>query len=186
MRIVAGKNKGAKLFSPKSNATRPTSDRVREAIFNKIEHGDTPIDWPNTRTLDLFAGTGALGLEALSRGASFALFIEDAIEARGVIRRNIEHLGFTGQTKLSRRDATKLGHLKRLIPFNLLFLDPPYDKSLGEKALNSAIEGNWMDEGAIIILEESKRATINWPNGVQQIDERTFGDTHIHFAIRKN
>ncbi len=182
MRIVSGKNKGARLNTPKSNATRPTSDRVREAIFNKLEHSGDNFDWSEMQVLDLFAGTGALGLEALSRGASFTLFIETAIEARGIIRRNIEQLGYTGQSKLSRRDATKLGPLKRLAPFNLVFIDPPYERSLGERALQSALEGGWIAGNAMIILEESKRAEINWPTKIQPIEQREFGDTHIHFA----
>ena len=182
MRIVGGKHKGKKLFTPKSDITRPTSDRVREALFNRLVHGIEDFELDGVRVLDLFAGTGALGLEALSRGASFAVFIEQAIEPRGLIRRNIELLECTGQTKLFRRDATNLGPLKRFEPFDLIFLDPPYDKGLGEQALASALEGGWIKKNALIVLEESKNAQINWPAPLTSIDTRTFGDTNIHFA----
>lgn len=182
MRIVGGTHSGMKLHPPKSDKTRPTSDRVREALFNRLEHGLDGFSLEGARVLDLFAGTGALGLEALSRGAAFAIFIEDAIEPRGLIRRNIEKLRVEGKTKLFRRDATNLGPLKRFEPFNLIFLDPPYGKGLGEKALISAHKGGWMEAGALIVLEEEKRTEITWPAFLTPIDERTFGDTCIHFA----
>jgi len=182
MRIVGGQHKGKKLFTPKSDQTRPTSDRVREALFNRLSHGLDEFQLEGARILDLFAGTGALGLEALSRGGSFAFFIENNVEARGLIRQNIEHLQRTGHTKLFRRDATNLGPLKRQAPFDLIFLDPPYNKGLGEKALQSAITGQWLNKNALIILEEAKQATITWPEEITPLDTRTFGDTTIHFA----
>lgn len=186
MRIVGGSHKGKKLFTPKSTETRPTTDRVREAMFNKIAHGIAKhfddFDIEGANVLDLFAGTGALGLEALSRGAKFAVFVEDAIEPRGLIRSNIEQLEFTGITKLFKRDATNLGPMKRFQPFNLIFLDPPYNKELGEKALNSAIEGGWFADEALIILEESKSATITWPENIELLDEKTYGDTTLYYT----
>ena len=186
MRIVGGNHRGKKLSTPKSTETRPTTDRVREAMFNKIAHGVAKhfddFDIEGANVLDLFAGTGALGLEALSRGAKFAVFVEDAIEPRGLIRSNIEQLEFTGITKLFKRDATYLGPMKRFQPFNLIFLDPPYNKELGEKALNSAIEGGWFADEALIILEESKSATITWPEGIELLDEKTYGDTTLYYA----
>lgn len=182
MRIVGGLHKGKTLKTPKSDKTRPTSDKVRESIFNRLSHGINGFELENSRVLDLFAGTGALGLEAVSRGASFAVFIEDAVAARGLIRQNIENLELTGQTKLFRRDATKLGPIKRTEPFDLIFIDPPYGKSFGEKALHSAITGGWLKEGALIVLEDSKQATINWPKTITPIDNRTYGETTIHFA----
>ena len=182
MRIVGGKHKGKKLFTPKSVKTRPTSDRVREALFNRLTHGFDDFELEGARILDLFAGTGALGLEALSRGGSFAVFIEQAIEPRGLIRRNIELLDCMGLTKLFRRDATNLGPLKRFEPFDLIFLDPPYNQGLGELALTSALKGGWIKENALIVLEESKNAEIKWPCEITSIDTRAFGDTNIHFA----
>jgi 16S rRNA (guanine966-N2)-methyltransferase len=182
MRIVGGTHKGRKLNTPSSNSTRPTSDRARESLFNRLAHGIDGFELENARVLDLFAGTGALGLESLSRGANFALLVEDASPARGVIRRNIEELEFTGQTKLFKRDATKLGKLQRFAPFNLIFLDPPYGKSLGEQALKSAMEGGWLEDNALIILEEAKSNEITWPEGITPVDTRSIGDSNFHFA----
>ena len=125
MRIVAGKFRGASIEAPKGLATRPTSDRVRQALFNVLEHGPPRFDFEGARVLDLFAGSGALGLEALSRGARCAMFIEESPTARAAIRRNVEALGLTGVTKIRRRDATKLGEAGTLQPFQLIFCDPP-------------------------------------------------------------
>jgi 16S rRNA (guanine966-N2)-methyltransferase len=182
MRIVGGTYKGRRIASPPNDKTRPTSDRLRESLFNRLAHSIDGFQLEGARVLDLFAGTGALGLEALSRGASFALFVEEASPVRGVIRRNIEDLELTGVTKLFKRDATKLGKLQRLAPFNLLFLDPPYGKSLAEKALESCRTGGWIEENALIILEEAKSSTITWPDTITPFDTRTTGDTTLHFA----
>lgn len=182
MRIVGGTHRGKKLHTPSSNQTRPTSDRVREALFNRLSHGIEDFELEGARVLDLFAGTGALGLEAMSRGASFALFVEDATPARGLIRRNIEELELTGQTKLFRRNALHLGPLKQQEPFSLIFLDPPYSKAMGERALASALEGGWLAKTTLVILEEAKSATIEWPGSITPIDARSYGDTTIHFA----
>ena len=182
MRIVGGTFKGRRIASPTSDKTRPTSDRLRESLFNRLAHSIEGFDLEGARVLDLFAGTGALGLEALSRGASFALFVEEASPARGVIRRNIEDLELTGTTKLFKRDATKLGKLQRLAPFNLIFLDPPYGKSLGEKALESSANGGWLQDNALIILEEAKSSEIHWPQPFTPFDTRTTGDNTLHFA----
>lgn len=182
MRIVGGLHKGKKLFNPKSDITRPTSDRVREALFNRLLHGIEDFELKDSNVLDLYAGTGALGLEALSRGAKYTLFIEEAVEPRGLIRQNIELLELTGQTKLFRRDATNLGPMKRYQPFNLVFIDPPYNQGLAEKSMLSAIKGKWLKDNALIIVEEAKQAIITWPDAINLIDTRTFGDTTIHFA----
>lgn len=185
MRIVGGQHKGKKLSPPTSDKTRPTSDRLRESLFNRLTHGIDGFELEGARVLDLFAGTGALGLEALSRGAAFALFVEDASAARGTIRRNIETLEETGRTKLFKRDATRLGKMQRFEPFTLIFLDPPYGKSLAEKALESAIDGGWLAENALIVLEESKSSQITWPDTLTPLDTRTTGDTTLHLARYK-
>ena len=186
MRIVGGTQKAQKLNTPKSSETRPTTDRVREAMFNKVTHGVSKhfenFELEGANVLDLFAGTGALGLEALSRGARFAVFVEEAIEPRGLIRRNIEQLEFTGITKLFRRDATNLGPMKRFQFFNLVFIDPPYNKGLGEKAIQSAINDKWLADEALIILEESKSATITWPEGIELLDEKNYGETTVYYT----
>src|SRR5947199_727855 len=143
MRIVGGRLRGRALAAPRSQAIRPTADRLREALFNILVHayGD-PV--AGARVLDLFAGTGALGIEALSRGAAFALFVDDAAEARALLRENIATLGLGGVTRIFRRDATRLGPAHPVEPFSLVFLDPPYGKGLSEKAIVSAHAGGWL------------------------------------------
>ncbi|MDR3494132.1 MAG: 16S rRNA (guanine(966)-N(2))-methyltransferase RsmD [Ancalomicrobiaceae bacterium] len=180
MRIVGGRFRGAALSPPKSLAIRPTSDRLRETLFNILVHayGDPVGD---ARVLDLFSGTGALGLEALSRGARFALFVEEAVEARGLIRRNIETLGLTGATKLWRRDATKLGMIEGQTPFDLVFADPPYSRGLGDTALGSAVAGGWLAPGALVVLEEAAEAEIAVPEGLELLETRDYGETKVMF-----
>lgn len=181
MRIVAGRFRGAALAAPKSNDIRPTSDRVREAIFNILLHMEDfpPLD--GLRVLDLFAGTGALGLEALSRGAAYALFVEESAQARALIRRNVETLGLTGATRIYRRDATYLGQAGTLDPFQLVFADPPYGKGMAEKALQAAASGGWLAHDAFIIVEERADADFLPPDGFTRIDQRQYGDTAVHF-----
>jgi 16S rRNA (guanine966-N2)-methyltransferase len=134
MRVVGGRLRGRPLVGPKSNAIRPTADRLREALFNILLHGyGDPI--AGARVLDLFAGTGALGIEAVSRGAEFALFVDDGAEARALLRENATALGLGGTTRIFRRDATKLGPAHPLAPFALAFLDPPYGQNLAAPAL---------------------------------------------------
>jgi 16S rRNA (guanine966-N2)-methyltransferase len=181
MRIVGGKFRGRALLGPKSETTRPTSDRVRESVFNILSHGVEGLEIDGARVLDLFAGTGALGFEALSRGAKFCQFIDEDAVARGVIRNNADALGATGLCKIWRRDATRLGPCAPQSPFDLAFVDPPYGKSLGVKALASLIEGQWLHAGAIVMLEESEGTEISSVAGLDQIDERSYGDTAIRF-----
>lgn len=182
MRIVAGKFKGRALVTPAGGGTRPTSDRVREAVFNILAHGMPGFEIVDARVIDLFAGTGALGIEALSRGAHYCLLVEQDVEARGVIRRNIEAFGLTGVARIYRRDATDMGPAGNVEPFTLVFLDPPYGKGLGEKALASLIGGGWLAPGAAIVFEERAGTRIAWPEEVATVDERTWGDTTVFFA----
>lgn len=187
MRIIAGRFKGKTLDVPKGLNTRPTTDRVREALFNVLEHGTPQVDYEGCRVLDLFAGSGALGLEALSRGARYSLFIEDDAGARGAIRRNVEALGLTGITKIWRRDATRLGAVGTIVPFDLVFCDPPYGKRLGMQALASASEGGWLARGAIAVLEERAGQIPDSPHisdepALEEIDRRRYGDTEIAIA----
>ena len=182
MRIVAGKYKSQAIEAPKGLATRPTLDRVRQALFNVLEHGPAQVDFEGARVLDLFAGSGALGLEALSRGARFALFVDDQPAARAVIRRNVEALGLTGTTKIWRRDATKLGDAGRLAPFDLVFCDPPHGKGLGERALAAAADGLWLVPHGIAVLEERAGVEPVLANAFAVIDRRRYGDTDILIA----
>jgi 16S rRNA (guanine966-N2)-methyltransferase len=181
MRIVAGRFKGRALAAPKTNAIRPTSDRMREALFNILKHGyDDAAE--GARVLDLFAGTGALGLEALSRGAIFAAFADIGAEARGLLRANIEAFGLGGESRILRRDATKLGQRETFEPFTLAFLDPPYGKGFGELALASALAGGWLAPGALVILEERADAAIALPDRIARLERRAAGETQLLFG----
>jgi 16S rRNA (guanine966-N2)-methyltransferase len=179
MRIVGGRWRGRSLQGPKKDGIRPTADRLRESLFNILVHayGD-PVT--NARVLDLFAGTGALGLEALSRGAAFTLFVDDGAEARALIRDNVETLGAGGTSRVFRRDVTKLGPVAPLDPFSLVFLDPPYGKGLAEKALFSARDGGWITADALIVVEEAKGVFIA-PERFEEIERRDYDDTEIVF-----
>lgn len=180
MRIVGGELRGRPLATPRDNSIRPTTDRAREAVFNVLAHrfGDR---LEGARVLDLFAGTGALGLEALSRGASYCVFIEESAEGRGIIRTNVEAFGLTGKTKIFRRDATGLGDAGTMGPFGLVFADPPYGRGLGEKALRSASAGGWLAKSALCVVEESAAAAFEPGPGFSILDERNYGETIIRF-----
>lgn len=180
MRIVGGEFRGRPLATPRSQAIRPTTDRTRESLFNILTHA-YPDAVGGARVLDLFAGTGAVGLEALSRGAAAALFVETSVEGRGLLRTNIEALALQGRAKVFRRDATALGSAGTIEPFGLVFADPPYATDAGEKALRAAAAGGWLIAGALAILEE--RADIEPDCGPRfdPIEARTFGDTRMHF-----
>jgi 16S rRNA (guanine966-N2)-methyltransferase len=208
MRIVGGRLGGRALAAPKSQGAsrqtsegpsrgeslrahqvafhsadapiRPTSDRLRESLFNILLHsyGD-PVS--GARVLDLFAGTGALGLEAMSRGAVFALFIDDGAQARALIRANVEALGLGGRTKIFRRDATVLGPVHPLEPFTLAFLDPPYRHGLAERSLAALAAGGWLAPGAILVLEEAADAGFAPPPGFAEIERRRYDDSELTF-----
>ncbi|WP_237154703.1 16S rRNA (guanine(966)-N(2))-methyltransferase RsmD [Oryzibacter oryziterrae] len=185
MRIVAGKYKGTALAGPEGNslAIRPTSDRLRESLFNILEHAhDGVLD--DARVMDIFAGTGALGFEAMSRGAKACLFVEESAEARGIIRRNQETLGLMGSTRIFRRDATSMGALGPAEPYTLAFLDPPYGKGLADKALISLASGGWLKPGALVVVEETAKAELVWPEGFAVVDERAYGETKVWFGVR--
>jgi 16S rRNA (guanine966-N2)-methyltransferase len=181
MRIVGGRWRGRSLATPKSDAIRPTSDRLRESLFNVLQHGyDDAIE--NARVLDLFAGTGALGLEALSRGAAFALFVDEGSEARSLIRQNVETFGAGGVTRLFRRDATRMGPAAPNAPFSLVFCDPPYGKDLAPKALTACAEGAWLTPGALVVVEEAQSASLTLPAGFSEIERREYGETQVVFG----
>jgi 16S rRNA (guanine966-N2)-methyltransferase len=179
MRVVGGRLKGRNLASPATRDIRPTADRLRESLFNILVHAyDDPIE--DARVLDLFAGTGALGIEAISRGAAFALFVDNGAEARALLRNNVEALGLGGVTKVYRRDATNLGPAHPVEPFSLVFLDPPYRMKLAEKALASLRDGGWLTPGALLVVEEAK-AAFAAPDGFEELERRAYDDTEFVF-----
>ena len=182
MRIVGGKFKGRRLVTPNSNAIRPTSDRTRENLFNMLANRHNLQD---ARVLDLFAGTGALGLEAISRGAASALFVENSSQGRALIRANTEAMGLQGATRLFRRDATRLGDAGNIPQFDLAFADPPYARGLGELAAQSMLKGRWLKTGALFILEENANDMPDGIDGFLLEDRRDYGDTAIGF-FREN
>jgi 16S rRNA (guanine966-N2)-methyltransferase len=180
MRVVGGRLRGRTLAGPKSQSIRPTADRLRESLFNILHHAyDDPV--AGARVLDLFAGTGALGIEALSHGAAFALLVDDGAEARALLRENTTTLGLGGVTKIFRRDATKLGPAAPLEPFTLVFLDPPYGQGLAEKALVSARDGGWLTPGALIVVEEAVKSAFAAPEGFSELERRRYDDTEFVF-----
>ena len=178
MRVVGGRLRGRTLAAPRSQAIRPTADRLRESLFNILAHayGD-PV--AGARVLDLFAGTGALGIEALSRGAAFTLFVDDGAEARALLRENVAALGLGGVSRIFRRDATKLGPVHPLEPFSLVFLDPPYGRELAEQALTSARAGGWLTADALVVVEEAAKASFAAPDGFVERERRRYDDTEI-------
>jgi 16S rRNA (guanine966-N2)-methyltransferase len=181
MRVVGGRLRGRVLTGPKSQTIRPTADRLRESLFNVLVHAyDDPI--AQARVLDLFAGTGALGIEALSRGAAFALFVDETADARALIRENIAALGLGGVTRIFRRDATRLGAAHPVEPFSLVFADPPYGRDLATAALAAALNGGWLAPDALIVIEEAARSGFTVPEGFSELERRVYDDTELIFC----
>jgi len=183
MRIVAGSLKGRSIFAPEGQGTRPTSDRARQAVFNVLEHAAWAEPLAGARVIDLFAGSGALGFEAISRGAAFALFVETDDGARGAIRENADAYGLMGRTRVHRRSATDLGVRPGSAgeAFDLAFLDPPYGKGRGEQALARLLEGHWLKPGAVVVFERgSDEPEIETP-GYERLDARDYGAARVLF-----
>ena len=182
MRVVGGRLKGRVLHAPASRAVRPTSERLRESIFDILAHRHAGAV-EGARVVDLFAGSGALGIEALSRGAEFALFVDNGVEARALLRANVEALALGGVTRIWRADATRLGKAPAGPPFTLAFLDPPYDKGLADPALAALCEGGWLAANALVVVEEAAKAEIAAPPALELVDERVYGETRIAFFV---
>ena len=181
MRVVGGRLKGRTLKGPASDSIRPTSDRLRESLFDILEHAyGGPVE--GARVIDLFAGAGALAIEALSRGAAFALFVDQGAEACGLIRANIEALGLAKATRLLRRDARKLGAAPGGERYSLAFLDPPYGKGLAPSALSALRDGGWLERDALVIIEEAAQIDMALPEGFTLREGRRFGDAQLIFA----
>jgi 16S rRNA (guanine966-N2)-methyltransferase len=183
MRIVAGSLKGRAITAPEGQNTRPTSDRARQAIFNVLEHAAWAEPLDGARVIDLYAGSGALGYEAISRGAAFALFVEIEDEARGAIRENADAWGLMGRTRVHRRSATDLGVRPGSAgeAFDIAFLDPPYRQGMGEQTLARLLEGNWLKPGATVVFERgSDEPEIETP-GYERLDARDYGAARVLF-----
>ncbi|KQS56130.1 16S rRNA (guanine(966)-N(2))-methyltransferase RsmD [Brevundimonas sp. Leaf363] len=183
MRIVAGRLKGRAIVAPDGQGTRPTSDRARQAVFNVLEHAAWAEPLDGARVIDLFAGSGALGFEAMSRGAAFCLFVETDDGARGAIRENADAYGVMGATRVHRRSAVDLGVRPGSAgeAFDLAFLDPPYGKGLGEQALARLLEGNWLKPGALVVFERgSGEPEVETP-GYERLDAREYGAAQVLF-----
>jgi 16S rRNA (guanine966-N2)-methyltransferase len=183
MRIVAGSLKGRPIITPPGRATRPTSDRARQAVFNILEHAAFAPDLAGARVIDLFAGSGALGLEAVSRGAAFCLFVETDEAARGAIRENMEAFGLFGAARIHRRDATDLGTRPASAgpAFTLAFLDPPYGKGLAERALAALLAGGWLEKDALCVVERGEAEGPLVLDGFETLDERIYGAARVSF-----
>lgn len=184
MRITGGRLRGRALVAPKDARVRPTSDKARQAIFNILRHNDFGIGFAldGAAVCDLFAGTGALGIEALSQGARFALFVDDDAESRALIRTNVEALALTGETKIWRRDATDLGPPSAGSggPFRLAFLDPPYRKGLAAPAM-AALRNGWLESDALVVVETAQDEEIPSTDGFALADARVYGETRMSF-----
>ena len=184
MRITGGRLGGRRLVTPEDASVRPTSDRTRQALFNILRHKDFDIGFTldDAAVLDLFAGTGALGIEAISQGARWCLLVDDSADSRALQRQNVEALGLTGATRIWRRDATDLGPVGPSAggPFNLVFLDPPYRKGLIPRALQSLTDGGWLADKALLVAETDASEEIETP-GYILLDERDYGETRLRF-----
>jgi 16S rRNA (guanine966-N2)-methyltransferase len=187
VRITGGRFGGRTLAGPKDLSVRPTSDKVRQAVFNILAHHDfgQGFAMESARVIDLFAGTGAMGIEAVSRGAQYCLFVDESAESRALLRTNVEALQLTGITKIWRRDATRLGPMSPGAggPFELAFLDPPYRKDLLAPSLTSLAAENWLAPNAIVVAECADEESLPAPEGFRKLDERVYGDTRVIFLI---
>ena len=185
MRVTAGVYGGRSLVAPADYRVRPTADKVRQAVYNILLHNDFGLALEGAAVVDLFAGTGAMGIEALSRGAAFCLFVDDAAESRALIRQNIEALGLTGASKIWRRDACRLGAMAPGAggPFALAILDPPYHQGLVEPALASLRDGGWLAAGAVVMAETAHDESVVG-EGYAKVEERVYGEAKVTFLRR--
>ncbi|UGV25373.1 16S rRNA (guanine(966)-N(2))-methyltransferase RsmD [Rhodopseudomonas boonkerdii] len=180
MRVIGGRLRGRNIAGPSTQTIRPTQDRLRESLFNILMHAyENPM--LDARVLDLYAGTGALGIEAVSRGAKFTLFVDNGSEARALLRDNVESLGLGGVTKVYRRDASDPGPAHPVEPFSLVFIDPPYRMKLAEKSLAALRDGGWLVSQALLVVEEAKDAGFAAPEGYEELERRAYDETEFTF-----
>ena len=182
MRIIGGEFRGRSIAAPPGEATRPTSDRARQAVFNMLEHAPWSPALEGRRVIDLFAGSGALGLEALSRGATSCLFVDLAEPSLAAIRANVAAFGVGARARLLRQDAAQLGRLPAgEAPYDLAFLDPPYAKGLGDPALMALRDGGWLAADAIAVLERGAGEAAAEVPGFERLDQRRYGAAEVLF-----
>jgi len=182
MRIIGGRFSGRRIVAPKGVTARPTTDRTRESLFNISTNLDG-FAFNGARVIDLFAGSGALGFEAMSRGGAWCLFVETDASARGAIRDNVEALGLFGVTRIHRRSAASLGQKPASAgaPFTLAFLDPPYRSNLAAPALETLRDGAWLAPDALIIVEQARDETPLAIEGFAEMDRRSYGKSQVSF-----
>lgn len=179
MRIIAGKHRGRRIESPEGRDVRPTAARTREAIFNILVHRTFGNDTPplQGRVADIFCGSGAMGLEALSRGAGHVTFVDKSREVLDAVEYNIERFHEEESTQIIRADSSNLPAVSQ--PYDVLILDPPYRTGLGVGTLQTALKGGWAHSGTIVIWEQAWKEPVTIPDGYTNIDERRYGNTRI-------
>ncbi|AKK19958.1 16S rRNA (guanine(966)-N(2))-methyltransferase RsmD [Candidatus Liberibacter africanus] len=180
MRIIGGKFQRRLLCSPKNGSIRPSNSRTKKAVFDILTHV-YPSFLDSTRMLDMFAGTGSVGFEALSRGCNYVLFIDNSPESIRLIRRNSELLGVENNCGIFFRDVLHLGKIRNLKPFQLLYLDPPYSQGLAQQALDIIDKEKWLESGSLVIIEENVGIFLSVGSAFQFLQKRIYGDTMIHF-----
>lgn len=183
MRVVGGRFKGRTLQAPEGRGLRPTADRVRESVFNILSHGDDAVDFDGLTVIDVFSGTGALGLEAMSRGAAHGVFIDNREKALSLVRKNAGPLGLGRAITPLKLDASRLAPPPRLAktPAGLVFLDPPYESGLARPALLALKDKGWIETGAVCVVEVAAKEPLDPPRGYRVLDERTYGAARVIF-----
>ncbi|HEY9549735.1 MAG TPA: 16S rRNA (guanine(966)-N(2))-methyltransferase RsmD [Kiloniellaceae bacterium] len=184
MRIVAGKHRGAKLAVPEGLAVRPTSERAREALFNILEGGRFPLALNGARVLDLFAGCGALGLEALSRGAAQVVFVENGTAALAALRANMAKLRAAGIAQIRETDATHFVE-RSPAPADLVLMDPPYGSGLWVEALDAIGRSGWIGPDTVVAIEVGKKEAVAAPDGYRLADDRRYGAARLVLLQRQ-
>jgi 16S rRNA (guanine966-N2)-methyltransferase len=177
MRIIAGRNRGRKLAAPAGQTVRPSSDRLRQALFNILQHGKHGVEIDDAIVVDAFAGTGAIGLEALSRGAGYVVFIENEPTALESLRKNVALCNESEHAEITRADATQPPPAPAAC--DLAFLDPPYGRELASPALSALAQKDWFKDDALCIVELASSEQLVPPEGFEFLDVRTYGAAQI-------
>ncbi|MBL0848595.1 MAG: 16S rRNA (guanine(966)-N(2))-methyltransferase RsmD [Candidatus Liberibacter ctenarytainae] len=180
MKIVGGKFRGRLLYTPKNRFIRPSDSRTKKALFDILTHV-YPDALNATRVLDIFAGTGSIGFEALSRGCLYVLFVDNSLESMKLIHRNAECLGIGDRCNIYLRDVLNLGKIGNREPFHFLYLDPPYRRGFVEKTLHIVDKGRWLMPNAFVVVEEHVDSHISVGPAFKLLQKRRYGDTQIYF-----